>query len=62
MLSEERIVGEVLHQIRQKWETSTPQWANSEEPLRFCGLEILRQENGDSATSLLARTRSSESW
>ena len=47
VLSEERIVGEAWRQIRQKWETSAPQWANSEEPLRFCGLAILRQENGD---------------
>ena len=36
-----------LQSFRRTWETSEPTWVGDREPVRYCGMELSRTEQGD---------------
>ena len=45
MLAEDGMTEEVIREVQQEWEASSPQWFG-EEPVRFCGVEVRKKEDG----------------
>ena len=43
----EEVVEKGLQCFRKTWETSEPTWVTAKEPVRYCGMELSRTEQGD---------------
>lgn len=47
VMSNPEITNMVVEKIQKTWEVTKPQWVTETEPVRFCGIEIYKNNEGD---------------
>ena len=47
IMSNREFTNMVVEKIQKTWEVTKPQWVTETEPVRFCGIEIYKNKEGD---------------